>query len=113
VELPSVPDIVIKLQKTLSDENVTNETVVRVVGSEPMLAGKLMNMAIRPRSTGSGPQDRRPAHGSRARRLQHRALGGAVVRGGSSYASRRSSGIWKGRSMCSGRTVCRLRRCRT
>jgi HD-like signal output (HDOD) protein len=45
VELPSVPDIVIKLQKILSDENVTNEVVVRVVGSEPMLAGKLMNMA--------------------------------------------------------------------
>ncbi len=45
VELPSVPDIVIKLQKILSDENVTNEVVVRVLGSEPMLAGKLMNMA--------------------------------------------------------------------
>jgi HD-like signal output (HDOD) protein len=45
VELPSVPDIVIKLQKTLSDDNVTNDTVVRVVGSEPMLAGKLLSMA--------------------------------------------------------------------
>jgi HD-like signal output (HDOD) protein len=45
VELPSVPDIVIKLQRTLSDENVTNETVVRVVGSEPMLAARLMKMA--------------------------------------------------------------------
>ena len=45
VELPSVPDIVLKLQKTLSDDNVSNEIVVRVVGSEPMLAGKLMNMA--------------------------------------------------------------------
>jgi HD-like signal output (HDOD) protein len=45
VELPSVPDIVLKLQKALSDENISNETVVRVVGSEPMLAGKLMNMA--------------------------------------------------------------------
>jgi HD-like signal output (HDOD) protein len=45
VELPSVPDIVIKLQKTLSDENVTNDTVVQVIGSEPMLAGKLLNMA--------------------------------------------------------------------
>jgi HD-like signal output (HDOD) protein len=45
VDLPSVPDIVIKLQKILSDENVTNEVVVRVVGSEPMLAGMLMNMA--------------------------------------------------------------------
>ena len=40
-----MPDIVIKLQKTLSDENVSNDVVVRVVGSEPMLAGKLMNMA--------------------------------------------------------------------
>src|SRR5688572_5729239 len=45
VELPSVPDVVIKLQRTLADENVSNETVVMVVGAEPMLAGKLMNMA--------------------------------------------------------------------
>jgi HD-like signal output (HDOD) protein len=45
VELPSVPDVVIKLQRTLVDENVSNETVVLVVGVEPMLAGKLMNMA--------------------------------------------------------------------
>jgi HD-like signal output (HDOD) protein len=45
VELPSVPDIVVQLQRTLSDENVSNEIVVRVVGVEPMLAGKLLNMA--------------------------------------------------------------------
>jgi HD-like signal output (HDOD) protein len=45
VELPSVPEIVLKLQRTLSDENVSNETVVRVVGAEPMLSGKLMTMA--------------------------------------------------------------------
>jgi HD-like signal output (HDOD) protein len=45
VELPSVPDIVLKLQRTLSDDNVTNDIVVRVVGSEPMLAGKLLTMA--------------------------------------------------------------------
>lgn len=45
VELPSVPDIVIRLQQTLSDENVTNDIVVRVIGSEPMLAGKLLTMA--------------------------------------------------------------------
>jgi HD-like signal output (HDOD) protein len=54
VELPSVPDIVIKLQKTLSDENVTNETVVRLVGSEAMLAGKLMNMANSAALNGTG-----------------------------------------------------------
>lgn len=45
VELPSVPDIVMRLQRTLSDENVSNETVVRVIGAEPVLAGKLLNMA--------------------------------------------------------------------
>jgi HD-like signal output (HDOD) protein len=45
VELPSVPDIVIRLQQALSDDNVTNDTIVRVIGSEPMLAGKLLTMA--------------------------------------------------------------------
>jgi HD-like signal output (HDOD) protein len=45
VELPSVPDIVISLQQALSDDNVTNDTIVRVIGSEPMLAGKLLTMA--------------------------------------------------------------------
>jgi HD-like signal output (HDOD) protein len=56
VELPSVPEVVIKLQKTLTDENVSNETVVKVLGSEPMLAGKLMSMA---NSAALNPSDRR------------------------------------------------------
>jgi HD-like signal output (HDOD) protein len=45
VELPSVPEVVVSLQKALSDEQVSNDTVVRVVSSEPMLAGKLLTMA--------------------------------------------------------------------
>lgn len=45
VELPSVPEIVVRLQQTMSDENVTNDVVVRVIGSEPMLASKLLTMA--------------------------------------------------------------------
>ncbi len=45
VELPSVPDIVVRLQKTLSDDSVSNDTVVLVLGSEPVLAGKLLTMA--------------------------------------------------------------------
>jgi HD-like signal output (HDOD) protein len=45
VELPSVPDVVLRLQKALSDEDVTNDTVVRVVSSEPVLAAKLLTMA--------------------------------------------------------------------
>ena len=45
VELPSVPDVVVRLQKALSDDQVSNDTVVRVVSSEPVLAGKLLTMA--------------------------------------------------------------------
>jgi HD-like signal output (HDOD) protein len=45
VELPSVPDICIKMQRALADENVSNETVVKVLGAEPVLASKLLNMA--------------------------------------------------------------------
>jgi len=45
VELPSVPEIVLRLQKAMSDENVNNDIVVRVIGSEPVLAGKLLTMA--------------------------------------------------------------------
>jgi HD-like signal output (HDOD) protein len=45
VDLPSVPEVVMRLQQALSDENASNETVVLVVSSEPMLAARLMNMA--------------------------------------------------------------------
>ena len=45
VELPSVPDVVIRLQKALADDTVSNETVVQLIGSEPMLAARLMTMA--------------------------------------------------------------------
>jgi len=58
VELPSVPEVVVKLQRTLSNENVSNETVVLVVGSEPVLAGKLMMMA---NSAALNPSDRKIA----------------------------------------------------
>ena len=58
VDLPSVPEVVIRLQRALSDENASNETVVLVVGSEPMLAGKLMTMA---NSAALNPSDRKIA----------------------------------------------------
>jgi HD-like signal output (HDOD) protein len=45
VDLPSVPDIVLKMQRALADENVSNETVVKVLSAEPVLAGKLLAMA--------------------------------------------------------------------
>jgi HD-like signal output (HDOD) protein len=45
VDLPSVPEIVIKVQRALANENVSNEIVVKVLGSEPVLAAKLLSMA--------------------------------------------------------------------
>jgi len=45
VDLPSVPDVVVRLQRALSDEAVSNDTVVRVIGSEPQLVARLMTMA--------------------------------------------------------------------
>jgi HD-like signal output (HDOD) protein len=44
VELPSFPDIALRVRKVLSDENVTQDMVVRVVGSEPALAARLMQI---------------------------------------------------------------------
>jgi HD-like signal output (HDOD) protein len=58
VDLPSVPEVVVRLQRALSDEGASNETVVLVVGSEPMLAAKLMNMA---NSAALNPSDRKIA----------------------------------------------------
>ena len=107
VELPSVPDIVISLQQALSDDNVTNDTIVRVIGSEPMLAGQLLTMANSVALNTSGAQDRRPAHRRGARRLQHRALGGAELRRASSCARPASSGTSRRSSTCCGRTACR------
>jgi HD-like signal output (HDOD) protein len=45
VDLPSFPDIALRVRKVLSDENVAQDMVVRVVGSEPALAARLMQIA--------------------------------------------------------------------
>jgi HD-like signal output (HDOD) protein len=45
VDLPSFPDIALRVRQVLSDENVTQEQVVRVVSSEPALAARLMQIA--------------------------------------------------------------------
>jgi len=45
VDLPSFPEIVIRVRRVLSDPNTTLENVVRVVGSEPALAGRLLRIA--------------------------------------------------------------------
>jgi HD-like signal output (HDOD) protein len=44
VDLPSFPDIALRVRKVLSDDNVTQDKVVRIVGSEPALAARLMQI---------------------------------------------------------------------
>ena len=45
VELPSFPDIALRVRQVLADDEVSQEKVVRVVGSEPMLAARLLQIA--------------------------------------------------------------------
>lgn len=45
VELPSFPDIALHVRQVLADEEVSQEKVMRVVGSEPMLAARLLQIA--------------------------------------------------------------------
>ena len=45
VDLPSFPEIAIRVRRILSDPKSTSDQVVRVVGSEPALAARLMRIA--------------------------------------------------------------------
>jgi HD-like signal output (HDOD) protein len=63
VELPSFPDIALKVRKVLADDNINLDIVVRVVGSEPALAARLLQVAnsAAVNSTGSPVTDLRKA----------------------------------------------------
>jgi HD-like signal output (HDOD) protein len=45
VELPSFPDVAVRVRKALADENVSNEQIARVVGSEAGLAARVFTLA--------------------------------------------------------------------
>lgn len=45
VDLPSFPEIAVRIRRVLSDANSSVEQVVRVVGSEPALAARLLRIA--------------------------------------------------------------------
>lgn len=45
VQLPGFPDIAARVQQVLSDENVSTERVVKVIGAEPVLATQLLTIA--------------------------------------------------------------------
>lgn len=45
VELPGFPEVATQVQRVLADENVTPLRVVRAVGAEPVLAGRIVQCA--------------------------------------------------------------------
>lgn len=45
LDLPSFPDVAMRVRKVIEDDNCTLDKIVRVVGSEPALAAKLMQMS--------------------------------------------------------------------
>ena len=45
VDLPSFPDIALRVRQVLADEEVSQDQVVRVVGSEPALAARVLQIA--------------------------------------------------------------------
>jgi HD-like signal output (HDOD) protein len=45
VDLPGIPDIAIRVRKALQDDEISTEQLERVVGSEPVLAGRLVQLA--------------------------------------------------------------------
>ncbi|MEQ1579849.1 MAG: HDOD domain-containing protein [Steroidobacteraceae bacterium] len=48
VDLPSFPDIAMRVRKALDDESVTMEQIARIVGSEAALAATIFTMASSP-----------------------------------------------------------------
>ena len=45
IELPSFPDIVMRVRQALEDENSTTEQLVQLIGAEPVLAARLLSIA--------------------------------------------------------------------
>lgn len=52
IDLPSFPDIVIRIRKVLADENVTADQIVQIIGADPALAARILTIsnsaALRP-----------------------------------------------------------------
>lgn len=45
IELPAFPDIVIRIRQSLDDDNCTTETLSKLMGSEPALATRMLQLA--------------------------------------------------------------------
>src|SRR5450631_3439348 len=56
VDLPSFPEIAVRVRRVLSDPNSSVDKVVRVVGSEPALSARLLRIANSASLNPSGKQ---------------------------------------------------------
>ncbi len=45
IELPSFPDVAVRVQKVLSEDSANSARVMRVLGAEPVLAARVLSMA--------------------------------------------------------------------
>jgi HD-like signal output (HDOD) protein len=45
LELPSLPEVVLKIRSTLADENVSVSEIARVLGTDPALAARILRVA--------------------------------------------------------------------
>jgi HD-like signal output (HDOD) protein len=45
VELPSFPDVAVRVRKVLADEQVSNEQIARIIGSDAGLAARVLTLA--------------------------------------------------------------------
>src|SRR5690606_41867758 len=61
VELPSFPDVAVRVRKVLADEDVSNEQIARVVSSDAGLAARVFALA------NSRSEERRVGKESRSR----------------------------------------------
>lgn len=52
LELPSFPDIVVRIRRALADDNVTTDQIVQIIGADPVLAARVLKIsnsaALRP-----------------------------------------------------------------
>ena len=45
IDLPGMPDIAMRVRRALENENVSTEQIERIVGAEPVLAGRILQIA--------------------------------------------------------------------
>ena len=80
VELPSFPDVAVRVRKVLGDEHVANEQIARIVGSDAGLAARVLTLANSAALESHRSRRRRPEDCHQPNRPQQRAHRCRVVR---------------------------------